>query len=144
MSLESDIKSMVESLELRVYDIATVTEHEETIYRVNIISPTTEGVTMDQVVKVTKMISPLLDVTAPVRGDYRLEVSSPGIERKLKSLMHFECALGEKLRVQTTEEKKLRGTLKSVEGNKITLDTEEGEKSFAFGDVIKASTYFEW
>ena len=144
MSLESDIKSMVESLDLKIYEIVTVTEHEETIYRVNIISPTTENVTMDQVVKVTKMISPLLDVTAPVRGDYRLEVSSPGIERKLKSLMHFECALGEKLRVQTTEEKKLRGTLKSVEGDKITLDTEEGEKSFTFGDVIKASTYFEW
>ena len=144
MSLESDIKSMVESLDLKVYDIATVTEHEETIYRVNILSPSTDGVSMDQVVKVTKMISPLLDVTAPVRGDYRLEVSSPGIERKLKSLMHFECALGEKLRVQTTEEKKLRGTLKSVEGNKITLDTDEGEISFAYGDVIKAATYFEW
>ena len=144
MSLESDIKSMVESLDLKIYDIATVTEHEETIYRVNIISPTTEAVTMDQVVKVTKMISPLLDVTSPVRGDYRLEVSSPGIERKLKSLMHFECALGEKLRVQTTEEKKLRGTLKSVEGNKITLDTDEGEISFVYGDVIKAATYFEW
>jgi len=144
MSLESDIKSMVESLDLKVYDIATVTEHEETIYRVNILSPSTDGVSMDQVVKVTKMISPLLDVTAPVRGDYRLEVSSPGIERKLKSLMHFECALGEKLRVQTTEDKKLRGTLKSVEGNKITLDTDEGEMSFVYGDVIKASTYFEW
>ena len=144
MSLESDIKSMVESLDLRIYDIATVTEHEETIYRVNIISPTTEGVTMDQVVKVTKMISPLLDVTTPVRGDYRLEVSSPGIERQLKSLMHFECALGEKLRVQTLEKKKLRGTLKSVEGNMITLDTDEGEETFAYGDVIKASTYFEW
>ncbi len=144
MSLESDIKSMVESLDLKIYDIATVTEHEETIYRVNIISPSADGVSMDQVVKVTKMISPLLDVTAPVRGDYRLEVSSTGIERKLKSLIHFECAIGEKLRVQTTEEKKLRGTLKSVEGNKITLDTDEGEISFAYGDVIKAATYFEW
>ena len=144
MSLESDIKSMVESLDLKIYDIATVTEHEETIYRVNIISPSTDGVSMDQVVKVTKMISPLLDVTAPVSGDYRLEVSSPGIERKLKSLMHFECAIGEKLRVQTTEEKKLRGILKSVEGNKITLDTDEGEISFVYGDVIKAATYFEW
>ena len=144
MSLESDIKSMVESLDLRVYDIATVSENDETIYRVNIISPTTEGVSMDQVVGVTKMISPLLDVTAPVRGDYRLEVSSPGIERKLKTLMHFETALGEKLRVQTTEHKKLRGVLKSVEGDMITLDTEEGEVTFAYNDVIKASTYFEW
>ena len=144
MSLESDIKSMVESLDLKIYDITTVSENEETIYRVNIISPTTEAVTMDQVVKVTKMISPLLDVTAPVRGDYRLEVSSPGIERKLKSLMHFQCALGEKLRIQTTEDKKLRGTLKSVVGDLITLETEEGEKAFSYKDVIKASTYFEW
>jgi len=144
MSLESDIKSMVESLDLKVYDITTVSENDETIFRVNIISPTTEAVKMDQVVQVTKMISPLLDVTAPVRGDYRLEVSSPGIERKLKSLMHFECSLGEKLRVQTTEDKKLRGTLKSVEGDRITLETEEGEKSFSYKDVIKASTYFEW
>jgi len=52
--------------------------------------------------------------------------------------------LGEKLRVQTTEEKKLRGTLKSVEGDVITLDTDEGEKAFSFKDVIKATTYFEW
>ena len=144
MSLESDIKSMVESLELRVYDITTVTENEETIYRVNIISPSSDPVTMDQVVQVTKMISPLLDVTAPVRGDYRLEVSSPGIERKLKTLMHFECALGEKLKVETTEKKKLRGTLKSVASGRITLETEDGDETFAYGDVIKAATYFEW
>ena len=144
MSLESDIKSMVESLDLKIWDIATVTENDETIYRVNIISPKTEGVTMDQVVEVTKMISPLLDVTPPVRGDYRLEVSSPGIERKLKTLMHFQCSLGEKLRVDTTEKKKLRGTLKSVEGEQITLETDEGEERFAYGDVVKAATYFEW
>jgi len=144
MSLESDIKSMVESLDLKVWDITTVAENDETIYRVNIINTSTEGVSMDKVVQVTKMISPLLDVTAPVRGDYRLEVSSPGIERKLKTLMHFQCSLGEKLRVQTTEEKKLRGTLKSVDGDKITLDTEDGEKVFTYGDVIKAATYFEW
>ncbi len=144
MSLESDIKSMVESLELRVYDITTVTENDETIYRVNIISPESEKITMDQVVKVTKMISPLLDVTAPVRGDYRLEVSSPGIERKLKSLMHFECAIGEKVKAETTEKKKLRGTLKSVASGRITLETEDGDETFAYGDVIKAATYFEW
>ena len=144
MSLESDIKSMVESLDLKIWDIATVTEHEETIYRVNIISPSTEAVSMDQVVLVTKMISPLLDVTAPVRGDYRLEVSSPGIERKLKSLMHFECSIGEKVRVQTTEKKKIRGVLKSVEGSNITVETEEGDECFSFADVIKAATFFEW
>lgn len=144
MSLESDITSMVESLDLKVYDIVTVNENDETIYRVNISSPKEGGVTMDQVVEVTKMISPLLDVTPPVRGDYRLEVSSPGIERKLKSLMHFACSLGEKVKITLTDKEKLKGTLKSVEGSDITIETEEGDKTVAFGDIKSAATYFEW
>jgi len=144
MSLETDIKSMVESLGLRLYDISTVSEHEETIYRVNISSPKEGGVSMDQVVEVTKLISPLLDVTPPLRGEYRLEVSSPGIERKLRTLNHFECSIGEKVRIQTVDKEKFRGKLKSVEGETITLETEEGEKSIAFSDISKAATYFEW
>lgn len=144
MSLESDIKSMVESLGLRLYDIMTVSEHEETIYRVNISSPEEGGVSMDQVVQVTKLISPLLDVTPPVRGEYRLEVSSPGIERKLKTLNHFECSLGEKVKMQTLDKTKLKGTLKSVTGSAITIESEEGDVSVDFNDIAKASTYFEW
>ena len=144
MSLESDIKSMVESLGLRLYDITTVSEHEETIYRVNISSPEEGGVSMDQVVQVTKLISPLLDVTPPVRGEYRLEVSSPGIERKLKTLNHFECSHGEKVKIQTLDKTKLKGTLKSVADGVITIESEEGDVNVDFNDIAKASTYFEW
>jgi len=144
MSLESDIKSMVESLGLKLYDITTVSEHEETIYRVYISSPKEGGVSMDQVVEVTKLISPLLDVTPPVRGEYRLEVSSPGIERKLKTLSHFECSIGEKVKIQTLDKTKLTGTLKSVTDGVITIESEEGDVSVDFNDIAKASTYFEW
>ncbi|MGB5965391.1 MAG: ribosome maturation factor RimP [Sulfurimonadaceae bacterium] len=144
MSLESDIKSMVESLDLTIYDIVTVSENEETIYRVNISSPNAGGVTMDQVVQVTKMISPLLDVTAPVSGDYRLEVSSPGIERKLRTLAHFQCAIGEKVRMITLDKTKYRGVLKSVDGETITIESEEGDANVSFKDIAKAATYFEW
>lgn len=144
MSLESDIKSMVESLGLKVYDTVTVTEFEETIYRINISSTTEDAVSMDQCVEVTKMISPLLDVTSPVRGEYRLEVSSPGIERKLKNLEHFSCSLSEKVKFVMNDKEKLKGTLLSVEGDKITIETEEGEKTVAFKDIKSAGTYFEW
>ncbi|MCJ7765226.1 MAG: ribosome maturation factor RimP [Thiovulaceae bacterium] len=144
MSLESDIKSVVESLGLRLYDITTLSENEETIYRVNITSPKEGGATMEQIVRVTKLISPLLDVTSPVRGEYRLEVSSPGIERKLKNITHFECSLGEKIRVQTLDKTKIQGTLRSVDGETIIIESEEGEKRIPFSDISKASTYFEW
>jgi len=142
MSLESDIKSLVESIGLHLYDTATVTENGETIYRVNVIGE--GGTTLDQCVEATKLISPLLDVTPPVQGEYRLEVSSPGIERKLKTLEHFRFSVGEKVKLTLQDKTKLRGELKGVEGDTVVLETEEGEQRIAFDDIVKASTYFEW
>lgn len=142
MSLESDIKSLVESIGLHLYDTAIVTENSETIYRVNVIGE--GGTTLDQCVEATKLISPLLDVTPPVQGEYRLEVSSPGIERKLKTLEHFRFSVGEKVKLTLQDKTKLRGELKAVEDGTVTLETEEGERRVAFGDIVKAATYFEW
>lgn len=142
MRLESDIKALVESIGLNLYDTAVVTENGETIYRVTVVGK--DGTTMEQCVEATKLLSPLLDVTPPVGGEYRLEVSSPGIERKLKTPEHFRYSIGEKVKLTLTDKTKLRGELTSVEEGKITLMTEEGEREIAFDDIAKASTYFEW
>jgi len=142
MSLESDIKNLVESIGLHLYDTAIVTEHEETIFRVNVIGE--GGTTMEQCVEATRLISPLLDVTPPVQGEYRLEVSSPGIERKLKTLEHFRFSVGEKVKMTLQDKTKLQGKLKSVENATLVIETEEGPREVAFDDIVKASTYFEW
>lgn len=143
MSLESDIKNLVESIGLQFYDAVIVSENDETIYRISVTS--SEGVSLDKCVEATHLISPLLDVTPPVSGAYRLEVSSPGIERKLKTLAHFENSVGEKVAVTTTGKDKYRGELLRVEGDTIVIDDELlGESAVAFGDVSKAKTYFEW
>ena len=142
MSLEKDIENLVESIGLHLYDTAVVTENGETIYRVNVIAE--GGTTLDQCVEATKLLSPLLDVTPPVHGEYRLEISSPGIERKLKTLKHFQYSLGEKVKLTLTDKTKVRGELKRVEGNVIVIETEEGEKMVPFDDIVKASTYYEW
>ncbi len=144
MSLEHDIKNMVESLGLTLYDTAIVTEHDETIYRVNVTAR--EGVSLDQCVEATKLLSPLLDVTPPVSGEYRLEVGSPGIERKLKSLTHFEHSIGESVKITTTQKLKIRGKLLHVRGDVITIDDTISmlEVSIPFSEVSKASTFFEW
>ncbi len=144
MSLEQDIKSMVESLGLSLYDTAIVTEHDETIFRVNVTAE--GGVSLDQCVEVTKLLSPLLDVAPPVSGEYRLEVGSPGIERKLKTLSHFEHSIGEKVKITTTDNIKIRGTLLRVDGDIITVDDTISmlDVSIPFSEVSKASTFFEW
>jgi ribosome maturation factor RimP len=142
MSLETDIKNLVESIGLHLYDAAVVTEHEETIYRIYVIGE--GGTTLDQCVAATKLISPLLDVTPPVHGEYRLEVSSPGIERKLKTVDHFRMSIGEKVKITLQDKTKHQGEIKAVENENIVIDTEEGEKQIAFDDIVKAATYFEW
>ena len=142
MSLETDIKNMLESIGLKLYDTSIVSENGETIYRIQVSS--SEGVSLDKCVEATKLISPLLDVTPPVREEYRLEVSSPGIERKLHTLEHFKYSIGENVKIVTLEKEKLRGKILTIDADTIILSSDTGEKSVKFSNIVKASTFFEW
>ncbi|MEA3370533.1 MAG: ribosome maturation factor [Campylobacterota bacterium] len=149
MSLESDINSLVKSVDLELYDTVIVSEHDETIYRVSVISTEVvdgkrSGVSLDKCVELTHLISPLLDVTPPVSGDYRLEVGTAGIERNLTKLDHFKKSIGEKVSILGLEKNKIRGVLLSVVGSKISVQTEEEIVEIEFNDINKAKTYFEW
>ena len=149
MSLQSDIESLVKSVGLELYSTEITTEHDETIYRVSVISSEIvdskkSGVSMDQCVELTHLISPLLDVTPPVSGEYRLEVGSPGIERKLKTIKNFELSVGEKVAINSISKEKVRGVLSKVEAPKIFVQTDEELVEFDFNDIAKAKTYFEW
>jgi len=149
VSLESDINSLVASVDLELYDTSIVNEGDETIYRVsvvskNIIDGKREGVSLDKCVELTHLISPLLDVTPPVSGDYRLEVGTAGIERKLTSLKHFLKSIGEKVSIVLTNKDKYRGLLTKVENSKIILNVEDEVVEVDFNDISKAKTYFEW
>ena len=153
MSLESDINSMVKSVELELYDTSIVSEGEETIYRVSVLSTDIKdgkraSVSLDSCVELTHMISPLLDVTPPVSGDYRLEVGSPGIERKLTTIKQFALSVGERislhLKAVEKNREKLKGKLLKVEGSKIFVESENEEITIEFNEIAKARTYFEW
>ena len=149
MSLQSDINSLVESVGLELYDAVIVSENEETIYRVSVISSEIEdgkrkGVSLDTCVELTHLISPLLDVTPPVSGDYRLEVGTAGIERKLSNINNFKKSIGEKVSLLHSGKEKTRGILTKVEGSKVFVQTEDEEVEVEYNDIIKAKTYFEW
>jgi ribosome maturation factor RimP len=149
MSLESDINSLVKSVNLELYDTVIVNENEETIYRVSVISPEREegkrkGVSLDECGELTHLISPLLDVTPPVSGDYRLEVGTAGIERNLRSLEHFKKSVGEKVSLLCSDKSKVRGLLENVDGNRITVQTDDETVTVDYNDITKAKTYFEW
>ncbi|QSZ41294.1 ribosome maturation factor [Sulfurimonas aquatica] len=149
MSLQSDIESVIKSVGLELYDAVVVSENDETIYRISVISTDIEdgkrkGVSLDTCVDLTHLISPLLDVTPPVSGEYRLEVGTAGIERKLSSIAHYKKSIGEKVSLVHSGKEKTRGTLSKVEGSKVFVESEGEITEIEFNDITKAKTYFEW
>ncbi|MGE4658605.1 MAG: ribosome maturation factor RimP [Gammaproteobacteria bacterium] len=83
-------------------------------------------VTLSDCEFLSRQLSAFLDVENPLSGSYVLEVSSPGADRKLRTLEHFERFLGQDVKIDLKEaqdgRRLLRGTLMGVEGNEILLN----------------------
>ena len=142
MSLEEKIAKIVEAGGAKLYDTEVATEFDDTIYRVYITAP--EGVTLDQCAEISNELSPFLDVHPPVQGAYRLEVSSPGIERKLTKRKHFEQSVGDKVKAKILGGEKIKGVLKSADEKGIVVETKEGEKPYTYDQLGTVKTYFEF
>jgi ribosome maturation factor RimP len=99
------------------------------------------GVSMDDCVAANRRISLLLDAEDPIESSYRLEVSSPGLTRRLKSPSEFEHFSGRKVKVQTARGV-VRGTISGLKGEAVVLDVEGSEVSMDMKDIIKANLDF--
>ena len=142
MNLETQISKIIEANGAALYDIEMVTEFEETIFRILITKA--GGVSLDLCAEISHELSPFLDVHPPMSQAYRLEVSSPGIERKLSKPVHFRNAIGEKLKLKLIGGNQLNGVLKSADDEGIMLEMKEGEEHVAYGGIKTARTYFDW
>ena len=142
MNLDTQIAKIIEANGAALYDTEVVTEFDETIYRVLITK--TGGVNLDLCASISHELSPFLDVHPPMNGQYRLEVSSPGIERKLVKPVHFQNAVGEKVKIKLGGGEKLKGLLKSADDKGIVVETKAGEESYSYDALNTCKTYFEW
>ena len=142
MAIIDDIKSIVNSYDAKFYDSEIVSENSETIFRVYIVKE--DGVNLDLCASISRDVSPLLDINAPVSGEYRFEVSSPGIERKLTKKEHFIYSIGLKVKVKVLGAKKLKGTLVEADNEGIKVETKDGIESFKYNELGTVKTYFEW
>ena len=98
--------------------------------------------TVDDCARISRAISALLDAEDPVRGEYRLEVSSPGIDRPLVRPSDFEKYAGVDVKVQTRRllagRKRFRGELVGLDGENVVLNTDEGRISLPLADIGEA------
>lgn len=101
------------------------------------------GVTIDDCSDVSRQVSAIFDVEDPIADKYNLEVSSPGLDRPLFTLEHFQRFMERDvvihLRIPMLDRRKWQGKLVSVEGDLITLNVEGNPQTFAFGNIQKAN-----
>ena len=101
------------------------------------------GVTLDDCVAVNRRVGMILDAQDPIDGSYRLEVSSPGLTRRLKTPKDFEYFSGRMAKVQT-KEGTVKGTIRGLAEDKVLLDVDGSEVLLQMQDIIKANLEFDF
>ena len=134
-----------EELGLVLWDVEYVKEGTEWYLRITIDSD--EGITIDDCERMHRAIDPLLDEADPIENSYHLEVSSPGLERELKTDFHLAACVGETVEVRLFAPvdgiKVWKGVLAPVEDGKICIETPEGMRSFARAGVARVRTVWD-
>jgi len=108
------------------------------------------GVTLEDCERVSRDVSPLLDAEAEIPHSYHLEVSSPGLDRKLYSVEDAKQFLGRRIRVKSSVlvegARNFSGRLDSVDGDRLRIVDEVGGKTYnvRFGEVRVARLDVEW
>ena len=99
-------------------------------------------VTIDDCERASREISAALDVNDPVAGRYTLEVSSPGLDRPLFTPAHFERFVGEAVKINVNlpldGRRRFHGTIKSVDGDRITIDQDGEPVAIVHANIAKA------
>ena len=111
------------------------------------------GVDLEAIADATRAVSPLLDAApldAVVAGPYALEVSSPGLERPLRTPAHFARATGETISVKIRPAddhgaRRVRGVVTAADDTGFELLLDDGStERIAYADLTQARTVFEW
>lgn len=100
------------------------------------------NMTVDDCAAISRAVSAVLDVDDPIPDAYTLEVSSPGLDRPLVRLAHFERFAGFEARVEMMTlvdgRKKFRGRLCGVKDENVILEVDGEERALAFADIRRA------
>lgn len=143
------LEPVLEDLGFECVDLEFKREPQGQVLRIFIDKP--GGVTLDDCVSVSREVGSLLEVDDPIPGKYRLEVSSPGLDRPLKKPADFERFAGQKVKVKTRvkqdpdqrgqERKTFQGTLLGLDNGGVRIrqtDKRGGEVVLALEDISKA------
>ncbi|MGY0216924.1 ribosome maturation factor RimP [Endozoicomonadaceae bacterium StTr2] len=135
------VRPVVEGLSFQLWGVEYLSRGRDSVFRIFIDKEA--GIQLEDCEAVSRQVSALLDVEDPIAGEYNLEVSSPGLDRPLFELSHYEQYQGGvvslKLRVAFEGRRKYKGLLKGIEDQDIVLECDGHEYLFPFDSIEKAN-----
>ena len=107
-----------------------------------------DGIKLDDCETVSREISHFLDEIDPIQDAYTLEVSSPGIERKLSRVKHYQAAIGKKIDINLfkpfNKKKKMCVLLEKADDDGIVILDDQEKIHLCYSDIAKATIHFDF
>ena len=137
------IVPLVEAADLEVYDL------DLNGGVLQVLVDREGGADIDAIARLARSISHALDEHDPIDGHYTLEVSTPGLERPLRTPDHFARATGMTIKVKTkpgTEgDRRVEGAITAADADEVTvLSADGGTRTLRYDEIERARTTFEW
>jgi len=145
MSKQSGIKALIEpivvGMDYELVGVEYLPQGKHSILRIYIDKP--DGIDVDDCGDVSRQVSAMLDVEDPIKGEYSLEVSSPGLDRPLFTPAHFEqfvgCRANLRLKMPIDGQRKFIGVIKSQSGDVMNLEADGKSVAIPFDLIDKAN-----
>lgn len=138
---EALVRPVVEGAGLELVDVTWTGRGRRPLLRITVDRD--GGVDLDTISAVSEKVSRRLDLEGFEPGPYQLEVTTPGIERPLRGPDDFRRAVGERVRVRTSNGT-IEGDLRDADAEQIRIAAEEGERPVRLADVDAARTVVDW
>ncbi len=139
------IEPILDELDFELVDIEYLSENGRWALRIYVDKE--GGITLDDCAKLSRELGDLLEVEDILRGEYVLEVSSPGLNRTLKREKDLLAAVGKKIKVKmaapVNRRQSFTGYLRSFQDGTLYLDAENNLVSLSWRDVEKAKLVYE-
>ena len=146
-AIQDQLAAMVAAEGLELLATEVVGSGPKTVLRLVVDGP--DGVDLDRCATVSRQASAILDVEDPIQHRYLLEVSSPGLDRKLYRPLDYERFAGRRVRLRLKpgyrEHRMMVGQLVGLEGDAVRVQSDTGQDlRFRLEDIFEARLEVDW
>ena len=140
------LEPAVSALGYELLGVEHMAQGRHSLLRLYIDSP--DGITVDDCERVSHQVSGVLEVEDPIKGQYTLEVSSPGMDRPLFKRAHYERFVGAEVQIRLLHplngRRKYKGKLLGLRDDTVLVEVDGQEVALAWVDIDKAHLVPQW